>query len=463
MAWSLLSSVGWIGRALEAAQSIVAAFKPETRDEARTGAQLPAGVAGDTLWNPLPASYKTYREMRKQPTLALARAFVIAPVVAATWTVEADDDAPAGAKELIEQELLPIREPMLQTALEGGLDFGWAPFEKVFKVREDGRIGLRKMKPLIQDITTIRVLRETGAFAGFEQPAVNGVDKVVLDAPYCWLASFRVEGTNWYGQSLLENCRNDYNAWKNSEAAAAAYDEKVAGARWALWYPPGATPTSVDGEPEDNAAIAQRVLARLKAGGSVMLPRRTEDVPTDTTGPAKNAWEVDFLADPSPRQGEFVTRQKYQDALLVRGLLMPERAVLEGQFGTKAEAGVHADLAVTQRELEHRHVTRLAQWHIVDQLLAINFGEKMRGKVRLVANPLADEKAGWLRQLYQALLANPTAAIEALSRLDWDWLAQSVGVKQLDEPREIERGPKLEEDDPLADEAGKLLAAARGS
>lgn len=448
-----------------AAVSVNPTVPVEAAGESRTGGQIAGcagGIYGSTLWNPLPASYKTYREVRKHPTIALARALSIAPVVAASWSVEADEDVPEDAKAFIEDELLELREPIIQTAMEGGVDFGWAPFEKVFEIREeDGRIGLKKLKPLIQDHTTILIDKNSGAFAGFRQPGPTGTP-MDLSPEYCWLANFRVEGTQWYGQSLLENVREHWNAWKEGEAGARQYDSKIAGARWMVKYPPGASPTTADGEPVDHAVIAEAMLRKLVANGSIMLPRRLEDMPTDTTGAARDAWDVTFLADPFAKQYSFVARLQYLDKLFVRGLLLPERSVLEGQFGTKAEAGVHADLALTQKELDHRHITRLANRYIVDQLVELNFGRQFRQKVRLVANPLQDEKAAFFRELYKALITNPTAALELLSRVDWDWLSQSVGVKTTDEPQ-MPADPGVDREDPLAQDTERLLRVARGA
>ena len=55
--------------------------KPKITGEEQTGAQQPRGISlnsiihwgdpGKTLVNPMPASYDTYRDMEKDPTLAL--------------------------------------------------------------------------------------------------------------------------------------------------------------------------------------------------------------------------------------------------------------------------------------------------------------------------------------------------------------------------------------------------------
>ena len=50
-----------------------------------------------------PPTYKTYRQMRCDPTMAMARAASFAPIKAAAWRVIAETGAPEGARELVEK------------------------------------------------------------------------------------------------------------------------------------------------------------------------------------------------------------------------------------------------------------------------------------------------------------------------------------------------------------------------
>src|SRR5689334_15617171 len=47
---------------------------------------------------PLRASYRTYRQVRRIPSVALVRSIVLGEILGSSWTVEADDDAPAKGK-----------------------------------------------------------------------------------------------------------------------------------------------------------------------------------------------------------------------------------------------------------------------------------------------------------------------------------------------------------------------------
>lgn len=408
---------------------------PTTDDQPSQGEKTKAQVIS-TVGNlfgqsPLPASFETYRRMRKHPTIALARALSIAPIVAADWSVDKrDDDVPDEWKDFIEEQLFPIREPLVQGALEGGTDFGHQPWEKIFAPTEDGLIGLRKLKPLLHDITEILIDKVTGAFEGFKQKDVT------VPLANSLLIPFRVEGTAWHGQPLLENARNAWNDWDASNSGARKYDEKVAGSHFVVHYPPG------EGEDQLGNSFANHILAKtmldsLEASGSIAIP--SDLAAHATLADAEPAWKIEIIADASARQASFGERLDYLDAQMARAMLLPERSVLQGQHGTQAEAGEHIDLALTHADLTHRHITRLVNWHLVDQLLSINHGAAARGTVFLVAAPIRDAKLSFLRELYVAFLSNPAGFLEEFGLIDTEALKTMLGVPiAVDEEGEVD-------------------------
>lgn len=387
----------------------------------RTKAQVIA-TSGNLLGqSALPASFATYRRMRKHPTIALARALSIAPIVAADWSIEKrDDDVPDDWVDFIDDQLMPIREPLVQDALEGGVDFGNQPWEKVFGLDRDGLIGLKKLKPLLQDITEILVDKETGAFEGFKQGSIT------LDLANSLLIPFRVEGTAWHGEPLLENARNAWNDWLESNKGARKYDEKVAGSHFVVHYPDGETEDQ-SGSKTANHVLAKRILDALEASGSIAIPNNLA-AHVANLDDAEPGWVITILEDSGGRQPTFINRLDYLDAQMARAMLIPERSVLQGQHGTQAEAGEHIDLALTHADLTHRHVTRMVNWHLVDQLLAINHGEEARGAVRLVAAPIRDAKLAFLREVYVAFLANPSGFLEEFGAIDTESLKALLGI-----------------------------------
>ena len=428
--------------------------RPKTGES--TGRQI--SIWGTMLWSQLniwPASYVTYRRIRKDPTIALARALSISPIVAGHWSVEADDDVPDEMVEFIQQQFLPIRQPLLTSALLGGIDFGHAAFEKVFGLDEDGLIELRKLKPLLPDITRIMVETDNGAFAGVTNTGhVLPPEKVLL-------IPFRVEGSNWYGEPLLENVRETYNEWRQANVGASRFDQKLAGTHLLVEYPPGFSEDQY-GARRENSLIAAEICQSFEASGSLAVLRDMAPF-VDKFGVDTPGWKISFLEPAGGQQPLFVDRLKYLDSLKCRALLVPERSVTEGQYGTKAEAGEQIDLALTNCDLVHQEVTRLVNWYAVDQLLALNWGESWRGKVRLNAAPVRDANLAFLREVYKAFLANPSGFMEEYGHVDTDSLKSELGIPKAKEVAQAGEETTAEEDARVGGGNAALKVGATGT
>ncbi len=364
-------------------------------------------------------TFAQLRAVRRDPTVQLARALLISCIQAGYWNIEADDDVSPDVLEFMEH-ILPLREDFLYNAIAfGKVDFGFCPFEKIF--RTDGnRIYIEMLKPLLVDMTHILVTKR-GRFNGFRQRSMGwgtlgqtlgtapaGVQitggptyPIDLGAEKCFLASFAVEGGNLYGIPLLENIRAIKDMWDECNDGARRYDKKLAGSHWVVYYPPGTG--LVDGVATDNGVIAASMLEVLESSGRIALPTTIAEVMqevTNTEVASLYAWRVEILSETKPKQESFNKRMQHLEALMVRGLLFPERAVLEGQHGTKAESGEQINLMMNNMEELDRTITRMVNQQLVDQLLRLNFGDAMVGKVRLASAPLIDKQVGFLRDLY---------------------------------------------------------------
>lgn len=358
-------------------------------------------------------TYSQYRLLRKDPTVALGRGLLVSGVLAGAWSVEHDEDARPDVVDFV-KTLLPMREDIMRTAVGyGRVDFGWMPYEKIYTV-VNGLIVMR-LKPLLHDITTI-LIDSKGNIAGYRQNNMQSALPVDIPIEKCLHIVFDVEGSNHYGVPLLENVRAIQTSWTDCDAGAKRYDKKIAGSHWVVHYPPGTS--EVDGETVENAEIARQLLTALESSGSMSLPSTTASCIQELTDAAVAAlyqWDVKLISDTSSRQPQFGERLKYLDSLKIRGLILPERSMLEGKFGTKAEAGEHIGLAITGMEGIDTAITRQINRQVVDELLLLNFGADAVGKARLAAAPLVDLKAAFLRKLYLALAPNETGTIDTVA------------------------------------------------
>jgi len=349
-------------------------------------------------------TFKELKALRKDPTIALGSGLLVSGILAGAWSIETDEEKLEEVTDFITKVMLPLRESIIRPAVAfGRISYGWMPYEEVFAIK-DGRIVIERMKPLLHEITTILV-DDNGNFRGFRQKSPS--DPIGIDVPFekCTLINFDVEGGDLYGYALLENIRAIQTAWSECDKGAKKYDAKIAGAHWVIHYPTGVTTRNEERGAEDNYDIAMEMLHALEASGSIVVPSTvSDDVQELNLAHISKLyqWNVELISDQSPRQASFIEREKHLEALMMRGLGIPERACTEGHYGTKSEAETHVDLLITNMESIDRAIVQVVNTQVVDQLLMLNWG-LAPGTVRLVAAPLIDEQISFLRKLYLTL------------------------------------------------------------
>lgn len=397
-----------------------------------TGPQLVSGIAIVTD-SELPRTndhsrsrYQQYREIRKDPTVAFARWLMTAPLVRAGWAVECDaKKAPRGAKRMIYDSFDPLRVDVVKSSLENCIDFGWAPFEKVFYVNDGGWQVYKKLKPLITDFTDILIDEGNGSFEGYRQTDLNGYE---FDIPpsNCLHINIDTEGTDWYGRSIMEIVKTPYDRYERVETAAERYDTKIAGTHLVVYYPIGTG--TIDGVEYPNSEIAMKIIASFKASGAVSVPMSLKPYTDSMSDGDQPSWKIELLSDSGNTTASFGERQKYLDALKVRSFGFPERSVLEGEFGTKAEAEAHASFAIELMELRGEMVMKHINRYGVDQVVAINYGPEAVGSVWLQQNKLTDRQRSLFTQMYTAYLQNPDTGVLEQDNVDWSAIREHLDI-----------------------------------
>ena len=383
--------------------------------------------------------YRKVREMMCEPTIALLQQLYIARIVAPGFSIDADEDVPEEITDEVRTCTEEFYDPFARASAFGGLNFGWQSFEIVTDF-EDGMLKLQKLKPLIQDNTSIEIYEDTGDFAGVRQGVVT------LDEDECALVSFDVEGTDWYGRAPMRNLRIPYEQKLKIETRAEEYDGRVAAAHWVVYYPPGTTPTAWDEnnnetEWEDNRAIAEKVLQLLLASGSAVLPAEVKTVleEMNTNVEGTSLWKVELLA--AARTGgtaPYDSRLKYKDVEFARGLGFLERAVFEGQFGTKAEAGEHGESSLVNSEDRATTIAKALTKQVIDNLVETNYGEEWVGKIRVKANPISDKQMTLLLDIYDKLISNQEIALAEYDALDKPQFREVIGLPVDDQAQEVD-------------------------
>ena len=383
----------------------------------RTPPQLPGGGVythsyDSTLYH-INQHYVTYQAMRQDATIAFARMLCVAPLVNTGWAYEGEHAA--FIKPLMEL----FRIQLIKQIIEGYIDFGWAGFEVVWDV-VDGSIVPVKIKNLIQQQTDIIIDPKTGAYRGLKQ------DQIMLFDYETLRITIDLVGTDWYGRPLLENSRLAYLSSLNVSAAADKYDKKVAGSHWVIHYPIGTSPYGPSKLETDNYAIAIEMLQTLTYSGQFVVPRRIATFIDDINKNfGEDQWKIELITDQGRSSSSFIERQKYLDTLKVRGLGFPERAILEGQFGTKAESETHANIAVTNFEMRQQIMCQQINEQLINYITQFNFGAINTDKI--IPMPLANFKTNYWQKIYSEFL-------KTQAQTEYDALDMSTMRKNLDLP-----------------------------
>lgn len=365
-------------------------------------------------------TFEYYREMRSNPTVALALAASGCPIKAAPWSYEADDGVPDEVVGFIQSELNRLK-PTLVRDMTRARWMGCQPFEKVWQLKE-GRYSIERMHMLLQDLST-PYLDDKGRLV-----KVKNGDVELDPTEFVW-HTYDPEGDDPWGRSLFENIRKAYARLNNAASKMDGYIQKNAGVIPMLYYEPGRGP-GLDGTERDNSEHAVNLIRQLQGGNGVIIPQEFAPWAEEMVSKGASAgdvaklftWRLEFLETRAGAGTEILAAVQHEEKLIARGLLVPERAITEGQFGTKAESETHGDIMLSIAEEEFQSIVRTINAQIVDDLLAFNFGPSMRGKVRIIAGPLTDADKRFARAILNAVLTNPANVDLLLSTTDMDSL-----------------------------------------
>ena len=400
------------------------------------------------------------RNLRKDPTISLVREIIISPAISTPWTVEEREGAPDGAKEEIKEEFFHHRLTLLQDSFLGCIDYGWSPFEIVWGLNRKGKVVPIWFKQLLHEWTWILINIDDGKFWGFSNEPAGGRNSIVGEGKALNF-NLEVEGTDWYGVSSLGKTKSIQDKWDSVDKSATRFDQKIAGAHWIVYFPVGKTPFSLDPEvaavDTNNDVIAKRILTTLEANGSTAIPDEVQEwMDDDVDKNTKGKWRIELLSAGSNVNAQFTDRLKYLDNLKVRAMGIPERAVLEGKFGTKAEADTHAEAGIANIDRKHRMIVQEINKGPVNTFLRVNYGEEAENTVSIQVSPLIDARFSILKESFSRILQDGEGLRGLSELIDARAISEELGVplqpgeKQLKIEKVIpspSNSPKEDDDD----------------
>lgn len=387
-----------------------------------------AALAGASQWGERPpaGTYEIYRKMRNEPTIALARAVATAPILTGQWSVKANDGTPDDQVAMIQNEVERIWPSFIENVIFA-LDYGFQTFEKIFRQRSDGKIGV-DLKPLLPDITTALVDKTTGSWAGLK----NNQDE--LGPEKCLWYAYDAEAGNPYGRSRHENIREmAYFPAVQVESKSQAYFTKVAAVTPIIEYPDGESQDK-NGTTKPNSQLAESVLTALSTCKGIAMPNIFASFAQDLMRSGVDldklkAWHISFLEKQGNHGDEFTNKSRHYESRMMRGWLVPERSAIEATTaGSRADSETAADTSLLVADLTFLGIIRVANEQLVDQLVGINYGPQAVGTIRLERAGLDPAVGAFYRAIMQAALTAPGNIDLLLAMVDFDAMLDAVGL-----------------------------------
>lgn len=384
---------------------------------------------------PLPGTYATYRMMLRHPTIALGTMIKTAPIIAGRCGYEkVSNAAPADAPELIQSVFEPVRTQLFIDFVRG-LWMGNADIEPVWGTNRDGAIVPTKFKALLQDITTYQI-DPSGELAWINNTGAQ------LMRPHFIHFDWGREGSNWYGCSRLENCRRIWANWLSDEDQLHRLNQKAAGILGDIGFPPDWEVP--DDENESNYIRAIR-MAQAMASGRWTVHENLTGISADDISRApeladKSLFKITLhdMGNTGPSQSALIESLKYKDALLARGILAPERSLIEAsQSGSRADSETHNSLNDADIDTIHSMICQAINEQCVDEILLQNYGPEAVGTVRIKPKEIIDENRLVDDKLLDAALKNPAMLQSIFESMDVDAWAKRNNI-QLKEGSKIE-------------------------
>jgi hypothetical protein len=381
-----------------------------------------------------PASHSVWSLMDKDPTIELVRGTLMGEILSVPRSYEAREGTPDWIVHLVSLALEPIMVGLLSDCFEA-LAHRWQPFEVVWSTRRYTGVGKEEFqvpvffKPLAPELT-LAVTTPGGRLIGVQQydPDPKATDPLTLTGYKAFVFANEAPTGTPFGKSRHESCRA--RAWWPSIVAnwmGMLIDNNESGSVFHVKGPP----TDLDG--------AKRITQALTRGKStyssnfLATSRQSAPnaaIPINPQLAGNSAYDIEQfnLQSRAPAAVALLDKLRYYDSLKVRAWRKPERALLEGQHGTKAEAETHSESSRSDGETVClRIATALNQWTI-NELVTRAAGEQYRDCVRLVFGSLVDRQKSWDERVIDAALGDPQPRAQMLNQLDVDAISKRRGL-----------------------------------
>lgn len=390
----------------------------------------------DVLYYTSERTTAQYKIMRRYPMCWLGLQFIKLGLPNVPFTIECEENRDIAI--ILEKNIKKIWRKLIKEATES-LDYGFKAFEIRYKVgqikykdendKDVNFEGILFKSPKPLDGETIQILiQPDGSLRGFRQ-TINGqsVDVLVEDRK-CLLFTHNLESGQYYGMSALEPAYPFwYDANLNRQFHMRWLERKGTGFFKGL-YPTGLT-TTEDGE-KDNQDIMLDLLNNVLEGNVIALPSQRDEH-------GQLMWDIAFLND-EDKTDPFINRAKYIDEMILKALVIPEKALTQGEVGARASIEAFQDMFIQRKQAVLDEVVDVINNYYIPHFVELNFGKDI--DARIIQGQISDSTIDISNKIIQKLVETDKIKVNKT------WLVEKTGVpfEYRDEMKEQE--PEIEQE-----------------
>jgi len=354
-----------------------------------------------------------YKKMRFHPMCTLGLNFTTLGLTEVPRVVECENEE---VRVIVDVMLGRIWKRLLRDAFES-LFFGFKPFEiryepgaLKYKMPDDEKertfSGILLRQPKALDAEYVRILvDDTGGLRGFKQDFSTG--EVLVEDRKCLIVTHQFESGNYYGISAMEPI---YSSWYISSINMQFHTRWLERKGTGLFL--GRYPVGKQDDGTDNAVVMNGILDSIMEGTTIALPAGYDEN-------GNPMWDISIL-DAGDKTDAFIQFHEYLDKTILRGLVIPERALTQGEVGARASVEAYSDIFMNRKQDILDNVVDHINKYLVPNFVALNWGDKL--EVTVSAGRMDDRSKANAYALVEKLVEKDRIEVEL------EWLIEKTGI-----------------------------------
>jgi len=378
----------------------------------------------DMLYYSSDRSVEQYKKMRMYPMCWLGLSFIKLGLSDIPFIIECEEneDIQAATTEMMKR----IWKKMVREALES-LDFGFKAMEIRYEVgtlkyklndqlKELNGFLFKSPKGLDGETINIMIEPDDGSFRGFSQDSVE----VLAKKRKALLFTNTLESGNYYGISAMEPVYPYwYDANINRQFHMRWLEKKGTGI-FKGYYPDGNS--EVSGEKKENSDIMLDLLDGIMEGTAVAIPSKMDEH-------GNRMWDIEEL-DPGDKTDPFINRANYIDEMVLKGMVIPEKALTQGEIGARSSIEAFQDMFIMRKQAVLDEVVSTIDKYMLPNFVELNYGPGIN--VRIKPGKLDDNSKEVADKIVEKLIE------KGIHKVDRMWLIEKTGIplEEEEEPEE---------------------------